>query len=461
MKPKENIKTPSLVRYTRNSLAQELNAWINLLRTEWKWTLVITAGVVLLLVFTKPLPPRDVYLAVGQEGSKFEVIGKKFVPYFAEQGLDLHLVHSKGSAANISLLDNSESKVHAALAVSGVANRGQYSNLESLGSIEYIPLWIFYRGKEIDGAGAYKFFSSKRVAIGNVGSASATVLEKLLAITGITLKEQPNFLQIPDKDAIEKLLAGEIDAMCIMDSINAPNVQKLLAANNLNILNFAFAQAYVKKLPFFNTVELPMGGLDLKSARPSKDIKLLASSGVLLVDKTLHPVIQQTFLMAANVVAKADDQFFATPDFFPAYIDYTVPPSPTARKFYEQGAPPLADRVPLWLINYIDRVWLLLLSSFAVIYPLFKLFPSYRRVRSVMLIEEGYEQIQRIEDTLRNKHGVFELESLVDKLNQLDSDSIRWSITSEEMNRLYTMKSALNLVRQKTELRINALRSVS
>ena len=78
----------------------------------------------------------------------------------------------------------------------------------------------------------------------------------------------------------------------------------------------------------------------------------------------------------------------------------------------------------------------------------------------MILIEEAYEQIQQIENTLASVQGVYELESLVDQLNRLDTESIRWSITSEEMNRLYTMKSALNLVRQQTELRIKALRSM-
>lgn len=425
-----------------------------LLRSEWKWALVIVVGIFFLLIFTKPLPPRDVYLAVGQEGSKFELVGKEFVPYLADQGMTLHLVHTKGSAANIASLIDSKTPVNAALAVGGVANKGQDSQLESLGSIEYIPLWIFYRGKEIQGPGAYQFFSTKRVAIGNVGSASAAVLEKLLALTGITLHKQPNFLQIPDKEAIKKLLAGEIDAMCIMDSINAPNVQTLLGAKDLRILNFPYAPAYVKKLPFFNTVVLPMGGLDLKEARPDKDIKLLASSGVLLVDKSMHPAIQQAFLIAARETVKNDEHFFAPPEFFPAYIDYTVPQSPIARKFYEQGAPILADRLPLWVINYLDRVWLLVLGGVAIIYPLFRLFPSYRRLRSVMLIEEGYEKIQRIENQLLKSTGVYELETLIDQLNQLDTESINWSIASEEMNRLYTMKSALNLVKQQVYLQL-------
>lgn len=449
-----SAKNPSIVRYTRNTFAQELMAWVMLLRSEWKWALVIVVGMFFLLVFTKPLPPRDVHLAVGQEGSKFELIGKKFIPYLADQGISLHLIHTKGSAANIATLADPKSSVDAALAVGGVASKGQYPQLQSLGSIEYIPLWIFYRGKEIQGSGAYQFFSTKRVAIGNIGSASATVLEKLLALTGITLEKQPNFLQIPDKEAIEKLLAGEIDAICIMDSINAPNVQTLLKAKNLNILNFPLAPAYVKKLPFFSAVVLPMGGLDLKAARPSQDIKLLASSGVLLVDKAMHPAIQQAFLIAANEVAKSDEQFFATPEFFPAYIDYSIPESPTAKRFYDQGPPLFADRIPLWLINYLDRIWLLALGGFAVIYPLFKLFPSYRRLRSIMLIEEGYEKIQSIENLLLNSNGVYELEKLIDQLNQLDKESVGWSVASEEMNRLYTMKSALNLVKQQIYLQL-------
>lgn len=136
MKSDKHTKNPSLVRYTRNSLAQEFSAWGSLFRTEWRWALVIIAGVLLLLVFTKPLPPRDVYLAVGQPGSKFEAFGQQFVPYFNAQGLNLHLVHTRGSAANIATLADNATGVNAALAVAGVANKGQFPNLESLGSIE-------------------------------------------------------------------------------------------------------------------------------------------------------------------------------------------------------------------------------------------------------------------------------------------------------------------------------------
>ena len=71
-----------------------------------------------------------------------------------------------------------------------------------------------------------------------------------------------------------------------------------------------------------------------------------------------------------------------------------------------------------------------------------------------MLIEEGYEKIQSIENLLLNSNGVYELEKLIDQLNQLDKESVGWSVASEEMNRLYTMKSALNLVKQQIYLQL-------
>ena len=90
-------KNPSLVLHTRDYLFQELQAWRELIKGEWPWMLMLVAGVTLLLAFTRPLPPSTVYLAVGQPGSIFQVMGEKFVPYFEKQGIKLNLVTTAGS----------------------------------------------------------------------------------------------------------------------------------------------------------------------------------------------------------------------------------------------------------------------------------------------------------------------------------------------------------------------------
>ena len=181
---------------------------------------------------------------------------------------------------------------------------------------------------------------------------------------------------------------------------------------------------------------------------------MLASTVTLLVESDMHPVIQQIFLLAADKISNEIDQFFANPEFFPAYIDHAVPLSPVAKRFYDEGPPAFRGSLPLWLINYVDRIWFLLVGTIAVIYPLLKLFPSYRHMRSVLLISDAYSEIQGIEQRAAQARDNDELQSLVDELNALDAETTGSWISSVEINRLYTMKSALNLVRTQISARL-------
>ena len=460
MNNKPSQKHPSLVRHTRESLNQELDAWIGLLKGEWKSILVLIVGLIILIGFTRPLPPKDVYLAVGQQGSVFGMLGEKFVPLFAEQGIRLHLINTPGSAASLAELADKDMQANAALMVGGIAAKGKFPNLLSLGSVEYVPLWLFYRGQEFDGKGLLEHFSSKRVATGVDGSTEEIMIRKLLGLNGIVLEARENLLKITNQDAAQKLIDGEIDAMFIMDGIDGQVVQKLLAQQDLKIANFAYAPAYVKKLPFLNTVTIPMGALDLKTHNPAQDIRMLASTVTLLVEDDMHPVIQQIFLLAADKISNEVDQFFANPEFFPGYVDHAIPLSPIARRFYDEGPPAFRNNLPLWLINYVDRLWFLIVGTIAVVYPLLKLFPSYRHMRSALLISEAYSEIKKIEQSARQAQSDEELQALVDELTALDAESSGSWISSVEINEFYSMKSALDLVRSQivNRLRDNAKR---
>lgn len=450
-------RQPSLIRRLRDSIVEESLALGILVRAEWKWVLLLCFGVSILMVFTRPLPPRDVYLAVGQDGSGFEALGEKFVTYFAEEGITLHLVNTLGSAESLAEVADKNTTVNAAFMVGGVAAKGRFPNLYSLGSIEYIPLWFFYRGSESPENGAFAHFSTKRVAVGQKGSAGEIMLKKLLDLHGITLDKRANFLNISNTEATQKLLSGEIDAACIMEGISAPNVQKLLQRQEIRILNFSFAPAYVKKLPFLTSVVIPKGALDLTEPRPEQDIQLLASTATLLVEKNMHPVIQQLFILGADKISNELDQFFAESEKFPAYRDNSVALSPVADKFYTNGPPAFKDSLPLWLINYIDRIWLVLLGVFAVVYPFFKFFPSYARTRSVVLITEAYQDLHQIEKNIFSDQCVESLYVRIDQLNELEVSIRESRVVAEELNRYFVIKNAINTLRQQTSIRIAKL----
>ena len=88
-----------------------------------------------------------------------------------------------------------------------------------------------------------------------------------------------------------------------------------------------------------------------------------------------------------------------------------------------------------------------MVGTIAVIYPLLKLFPSYRHMRSALLISEAYSEIKKIEQRALQAQSDEELRALVDELTALDTESSGSWISSVEINEFYSMKSALDLVR--------------
>ncbi len=439
-------KNPSLVRHTRDYFLQELQAWGGLIRGEWPWLLMLIAGVTVLLAFTRPLPPKDVYLAVGQSGSTFEALGNKFVPYFAEQGITLHIVNTSGSEHSLADLDNVNNTVSAALMVGGLASKDQYPRLVSLGSIEYAPLWLFYRGQTSKNDALVSPLSAKRIAVGPVGSGTTILLKRILALSEVSLDEHENFIKMPNKEAVQKLIDGDLDAVFLLDGFNSPNVQKLISRHDIEIYDFSYAPAIVKKLPYMDSVVIPKGSLDLKDLLPTNDVHMLSSTATLLIEKNMHPAIQHIFLLSAEKISRDVNQFFARPGYFPAYVDHSMPLSQVATRYYENGAPALKDDLPLWLVSYLDRMWILLVGAFAVIYPFFKLFPSYRHTRAIMLISDAYEELLGIEQQAARTDRPEALQDLIDRLEEINADSRHISISSDEISRLYSMKSAVNMV---------------
>lgn len=443
----DKAPSPSLVEYSLHEASDEFRALKQLLRNEWKLVVLLFIGLFAVFGFFEPVPPKDVYIAVGQPGSEFEYLGKKFVPIFSEQGIRLHLVNTKGSGDSLQEVADGRIEVNAALMVGGIAKAGAYPNLYSLGSVEYVPLWLFYRGDAAPRTGAYEFFAQQRIAVGQPGSATDIILRDILAVAGVTYVDRENFLRLPHQEAVRRLLAGEIDAVCIMDGIDSPNIQALLKDPRIKIYDFPFAPAYVKKLRYLDLVTIPAGAFDIKTVRPSTDVRMLASTITVLVERTMHPALQQLFVLAEDQISSNVDQFFAKPEFFPAYVDRTVELSPVAKRYFEQGAPALRDRLPLWLLNFIDRIWLLAVGAVAVIFPVFRLFPSYRRIHSTIFINDAYQHINTIEHAARRARSRAELQTLIDELDQLDQRAFSTLIAAELIGSVYNMRATLRSLR--------------
>lgn len=448
-------KKQAFIRFLYTRLREEHMAWRLMLREEWVSLLVLGLGVILLVLFTRPLPPRTVTLAVGQPGSTYELLGKRYQAYFADAGVTLELVNTAGSRESVIDADDAGSPINAGFLLGGVAHKGDFPRLVSLGSVQYLPLWFFYRGPEFTGADAVAYFKGRPMAIGREGSGTELLLTRILAMRGIQLEvDAANFRRLSHAEAAEQLIKGQIDAMAIVDGIDSPTIQHLLAHPEIHLFDFAYADAYVKRMPYLEMVTIPRGSLDLVKLDPPYDIHMIASTITLLVEKTMHPALQLLFLQATDAISEEADPFFGRTDQFPAYIDKSIPLSQVAERYFAHGAPWLSGYLPFWLVNYVDRMWLLVLGIFAILLPLFRLVPNYRLFRSRQLISDAYDELKIIEARMYTANTVAELRYLAERIERLDTELADVWVASDETNRFYTMKSALGLVRQEVQQRI-------
>lgn len=105
------------------TLADEIKGWFEHLREIWPLLLLLLAGLLVLIWFAKPAPPKKVMMATGSGGS-YKVLGEKYQAYFKQKGIHLELVQTHGSAENLDHLIDRKDPIQVALVQGGLIARG-------------------------------------------------------------------------------------------------------------------------------------------------------------------------------------------------------------------------------------------------------------------------------------------------------------------------------------------------
>jgi TRAP-type uncharacterized transport system substrate-binding protein len=412
------IPNPRVENFIWINTKDEIRALILFLRHQWYLVIIAMAALAFLVSHFNPIPPSTIRLATGQPGSTLELIGKKYQERFKAHGVTIELVPSKGAADSLALLE--AKKADAAISQNGL-DIPKETGVVSLGSINYQPLWLFYKGPDTPQEDLFEFLKNKRVYVGVPGSGTRLVVDNLLKEAG--RRDQPNFRPegtIGAKESVEALLSGKLDAVFLVDGHEFGNAHVLLQNPSIKVVNFAIADALARRIGHIETVTLPRGGISLSPIQPSADIKMIATTTVLLVHDDLHHAIQNLFLMASEEIYKSERLFFDRPDGFPAFTDKRTPRSKIAENYYTNGAPFLADRAPYWLASFIDLAWFSLLTVLAVAYPLFRLVPSYRKYIFKIFASRLYAEIFQIEQTLyksKSQEDLLRVRAQVESMN--------------------------------------------
>lgn len=318
------------------------------------------------IYLTNPYPTQPLNLAIGQKGSSYEVIGHKLASYFEKKGLKINLVETSGTMEGVVKLDDDSSSINAAFMSAGQMPPPHWSGLVSLGSVQYSPIWLIYRGETLKGDALF----SKKVAIGANDTNTQSLFKTMAKTRGYPVDAQSNFLKIKHSEAVNLLNSGEIDAVFIVDGFDSENVQNLLKNPANKIYSPELADAFTRQIPYLSKLSIPKGSLNLAALNPESDKTILATSTTLLVEEETHPYIQWLLLKGIRDINNEGSRFFAPPNFFPAQLDLTIGLSKVAERYYAHGFPELTEYMPWWLAIYLDSIWVFALALLAVMGPI-------------------------------------------------------------------------------------------
>lgn len=401
--------------------------------------------------FIEPAPKKEITIAAGSKDGTYYQTALEYKKLLEAEKVKVTLIETKGSIDNVNLIE--EGKADIAFVQNGVLKPNQTDNVESLVSVYYEPLWIFYKneGFEID----YIIqLISKRIAVGGIGSGTRDLALTILNDNGLT-KENTTLLDLNSTQAKQQLLEGKIDAMLVVISPKSPLVQSLLEDPSINVLSIKRARAYSRKYAFLTPLTLYEGTMDLYKNLPSNDTSLLATTANLIVRKEMPEELVRLFLKKVKQIHK-EKTLFAQEGEFPNLLNMQTNINEEAAKYMKNGDSWLESIFPYWIASNIDRLKILLIPLLTLMFPLFKgIMPLYTwTMRSK--IYKWYDDLNEIDKALPS----FNQEQLQQKLATLEKlqeeISQQTKVPLAFMGEYYNLLLHLEMITNKIKARLKS-----
>ncbi|MCP3097425.1 ABC transporter substrate-binding protein [Myxococcus sp. K15C18031901] len=400
--------------------------------------------------FIKPAPPKTVVLALSPDEGGFRYYARKYQDFLKKHGIVLELRNTSGSLANVELLADESSGVDVAFVQSGTAAGDKAQNVVSLGSLSYVPLWVFYRGDVIDDVRALK---GRRVAVGPEGSGTRSLALTLLKANNADAA--PTELLPLERDAaIEQLKQGTLDAIFLISPAESPAIKKLAAVPGIRLLSFTRGEAYARRFTYLSRKVVPRGVFDLAADVPEQDVVVLAPTANLVARDSLHPALAYLLMRAASEV-HGNAGLLDGAGEFPAPRETGFPLSSEARRYYDAGVPLLQRYLPFWAANLVDRLWVMLVPIIAVVVPLFRAVPALYQWRIRSRIVRWYARLKEIEIQLDENPGPQMLEDMLRRLEEAEREVNRIPMPLAYAENLYFFREHIDIVRRRLVRRLS------
>jgi TRAP-type uncharacterized transport system substrate-binding protein len=417
---------------------------------------VVSIGAILLvgalisaaiLLFMNSATPNTITLASGPSGSSFQTYAEKYKKILAREGVTLNIVATEGSMDNLKKLSDPKSKIDVGFVLGGEVKDTNIDHLFSLGSINYQPLMIFYRGATRNFLSEFK---GLHLDIGPEGSGTHTLALTLLKANGIEPNDGTVFMNTVSGNEVQALLEGRIDAIFLMSDSTASDLMKqFLHTPNIHLFNVTQADAYARRINYLNKLEMPKGALDFGKNIPAEDTYLIGPTVELVARKNLHPALSDLLLEAAKEVHSAPG-LFKTRGEFPSPQEHEYPISPDATRYYASGKSFLYRTFPFWIASLIARVLAVIVPIALLLIPALKVVPAIYRWRMESRINRWYRALLELErDAFKPSVDEHRRQELLRHLDHIDHAVNKIVVPAAFGNLFYDLREHFNFVRDR------------
>lgn len=416
---------------------------------SWSFLGVITTLIFSIIIVRhfNPAPPNHLIIATGEEQSVLNDLAKKYQKILKRDGVILEVKNSLGPIDNLTKLEDDDSKVSAAFVQDGLGSEENQIDVESLGSLYYEPIWIFYRSRE--NITHFSELYGRKIAVGKKGYATQVLTERLLTLSAVDTTDA-ELINMTSTESVTALKNGTVDAAIFMLPANHPIVHDLAMSKNIKLMNIAQSEAISRKDAAFHHLVLPRGALDLEADIPNQDIDLIASTTTLLIRDDLHPALSYLLLKAASEI-HGSQGIFEKRGEFPTNKDETFSLSKDALQFYKSGGSIWQRYLPYWLAAWCDRFIILVIPIVAFILPLIRLIPKLYNWRLRTHIYQRYGELKFLEMQLKATVTKDEYENYMLRLNEIEERVNKMKLPQNFSDYVYSLKGHIQYVRDRIE----------
>jgi TRAP-type uncharacterized transport system substrate-binding protein len=430
-----------------------LPSFRNLSRVSWR-DLALILGPFLLLVlvalwfasrFVHPAPPDTITITSGPEGSSFASTAQRYQKILARQGVKLNIVPSQGSLDNLKRLADPKQKVDIGFVQGGLGGQVDASELYSLGSIFYTPVYVFYRSPKA--IARLSELSGRRISVSREGSGTFVLATALLRANGIDGKDATKLFNLEGTAAEDALQAKEVDAAFLMgDSAAFANIRELIRTDGVRLFDFTQADAYTRRFRYLTKLDLPAGAFDLGKNLPPQPQTIVSPTVEIIARADLHPALSDMLIEAAREVHGRSNLFQKAGEF-PAPLEHEYRISDDAARYYKTGKTFAYRHLPFWVASLVDRIIVVLVPLIVILIPAFKLVPWAYRWRLSQRIYRRYGELMALERAAFSQTTPAQRADLLKRLDQIEGRVIGLKLPGSFADQVYLLRQHITFVR--------------